>query len=169
MSIYQTPVVALRIPPDPCTGLRVLGPDRSRSHRDRRATTANFGAPRVRNLPPARFANTFSATFTTPTVECGNKMPATLPAVFKRGSKRRSRFVITRELALSDDDKKRATAVVAECRIGRSGTLRTACNGKPPAESGAAVPTSGARSDTEPGSPDRNKRGASSPERGRSE
>ena len=69
--------------------------------------------------------------------------------------------------ALSNDDKKRAPPVVAECRIGRSGTLRTAREGKPPAESGAAVSTSDASPDTETGSPILNKRGASSPERGR--
>ena len=82
-------------------------------------------------------------------------------------------------------DKKRAPAVVAECPTGRSGTLRTAREGKPPAESVTvlrtegsdgphensvlvdAVSTSDASSDTETGSPTRNKRGASSPERGR--
>jgi len=74
-------------------------------------------------------------------------MLATLPTVFKR-------------------DKKRAPPVVAECPFGRSGTLRTACEGKSPAESGTTVP-SGARADTETGSPALNKRGASSPERGR--
>ena len=45
------------------------------------------------------------------------------------GSKKRrlaSRFVITKDRSLSNDDKKRATVVVAECRTGRSGTLRTA-------------------------------------------
>ena len=75
-------------------------------------------------------------------------MLATLPMAFER-------------------DKKRAPAVVAECRIGRSGTLRTARKGKPPAESGAAVGPVPASSDTETGSPTLNKRGASSPERGR--
>ena len=64
-------------------------------------------------------------------------------------------------------DKKRAPSVVAECPAGRSGTLRTTCEGKPPAESGAAVSTPDASSDTETGSPTLNKRGASSPERGR--
>ena len=73
--------------------------------------------------------------------------------------------------ALSNDDEKCAPAVVAECRIGRSETLRTACKGKSPAESGAvlrtrsvlmgrtrrlrlvdAVSTSDTSSDTEPGS-----------------
>jgi len=65
-------------------------------------------------------------------------------------------------------DKKRALSVVAECPSGRSGTLRTACEGKSPAESGIPMPTSGINSDTETGSPVLNKRGAGSPERGRS-
>jgi len=55
--------------------------------------------------------------------------------------------------ALSNDDKKRATAVVAECRTDRSGTLRTAREGKSPAESGTAVGLVHARSDTEVGIP----------------
>jgi len=54
-------------------------------------------------------------------------------------------------------DKKRASSVVAECLFGRSGTLRTACQGKHPVESGTAVPTPGASADTESGSPARNK------------
>jgi len=70
---------------------------------------------------------------TTLTVEGGSTMLATRPTLFKR-------------------DTKRAPAVVAECRIGRSGTLRTTCRGKPSVESGAAVP-SGASPDTEPVSP----------------
>ncbi|WP_182013660.1 hypothetical protein [Haloquadratum walsbyi] len=64
-------------------------------------------------------------------------------------------------------DKKRALSVVAECPSGRSETLRTACEGKSPAESGTAVSTSDTSSDTETGSPVLTKRGASSPERGR--
>jgi len=76
-------------------------------------------------------------------------MLVTLPMVFKR-------------------DKKRPLSVVAECLSGRSGTLQTACEGKSPAESGIPVPTSGINSDTETGSPVLNKRGAGSPERGRS-
>jgi hypothetical protein len=71
-------------------------------------------------------------------------------------------------LALFKREKKRATSVVAECPIGRSGTLRTAREGEPPAESGAAVSTSDTSPDAEPGSPDLNKRGPSRPERGRS-
>jgi hypothetical protein len=107
-------------------------------------------------------------------------------------------------MRLSNDDKKRALSVVAECPFGRSGTLRTTREGKSPAESGTvprtfrvlvceriaerfvnAVPTSGASFDAETGSRSRiedsrdpenlrfsddpvlNKRGASSPERGR--
>jgi hypothetical protein len=81
-------------------------------------------------------------------VERGSMALTTSPTLFKR-------------------DKKRAVSVVAECPSGRSGTLRTACKGKPPAESGTAVSTSDASSDTETGSPTLNKRGASSPERGR--
>ncbi|WP_158307766.1 hypothetical protein [Haloquadratum walsbyi] len=46
-------------------------------------------------------------------------------------------------------------------------TLRTACEGKSPAESGTAVSTSGTSSDMEAGSPVLTKRGAGSPERGR--
>jgi len=65
-------------------------------------------------------------------------------------------------------DKKRAPLVVAECRDGRSGTLKTACEEKPPAESGPAVSTADASSDIETGSLDLNKRGPSKPERGRS-
>jgi hypothetical protein len=76
-------------------------------------------------------------------------MLTTSPAVFKR-------------------DKKRAPSVVAECLPGRSGTLRTAREGKSPVESGTAVPP-GTSSDAETGSPVRNKRGAGSPERGRVE
>jgi len=53
--------------------------------------------------------------------EEGTTTLATRPTVFKR-------------------DTKRATAVVPECRSGRSGTLRTACEGKSPAESGTATP-----------------------------
>jgi len=70
-------------------------------------------------------------------------------------------------VALSNDDRKRAPSVVAECRIGRSGTLRTTREGKSPAESGTAVSTSDASSDAETGSPVLTKRGAGSPERGR--
>ncbi|WP_299268924.1 hypothetical protein, partial [Halorientalis sp.] len=61
-------------------------------------------------------------------------MLATLPTVFKR-------------------EKKRAPSVVAECPFGRSGTLRTTCEGNSPVESGIPVPTSGINSDTETGSP----------------
>ncbi len=64
-------------------------------------------------------------------------------------------------------DKKRAPSVVTECPSGRSGTLRTTCEGKSPAESGTAVSTSGTSSDAETGSPVLTKRGAGSPERGR--
>jgi hypothetical protein len=95
-------------------------------------------------------------------------MLTTLPTVFKRGSKRLRRFVITKDaMRLSNDDKKRAPSVVVKCPTGRSGTLRTTREGKSPVESGTAVPTPGASSDTEIGSPVLNKRGASSPERGR--
>ena len=76
-------------------------------------------------------------------------MLATLPILFKR-------------------DKKRALSVVAECPFGRSGTVRTACEGNSPAESGIPVPTSGIHSDTETRNPVRNKPGAGSPERGMS-
>jgi len=82
-------------------------------------------------------------------VEHGNKTLTTRPTVFNR-------------------DTKRASAGVAECRIGRSGALRTAREGKPPAESGPTVPTSGTSSDAEPGSPDLYKRGPTRPKRGRS-
>ncbi|WP_373189781.1 hypothetical protein, partial [Halolamina sp.] len=69
-------------------------------------------------------------------------MLTTLPTVFKRGSKRRSRFVITKDaMRLSNDDKKRAPSVVAECPTGRSGTLRTTREGKSPAESGTVPRT----------------------------
>ena len=68
-------------------------------------------------------------------------MLATSPAVFKRGSKRLRRFVITKEFGLSNDDRKRVPSVVAECLIGRSETLRTTCEEKPPAESGAVPRT----------------------------
>lgn len=82
----------------------------------------------------------------TPAVEWGRTMLATLPTVFKR-----------------------ALSVVAECPIGRSGTLQTACQGKSPAESGTAVGVVPASSDAEPGSSALNKRGAGSPERGTAE
>ncbi len=75
-------------------------------------------------------------------------MLATSPTVFKR-------------------DNKRAPSIVAECPSGRSGTLQTACKGKSPAESGTAVSTSDTSADAETGNPTLNKRGASSPERGR--
>ena len=65
-------------------------------------------------------------------------------------------------------DKKRAPSVVVECPTGRSGTLLTSCKGKSPAESGTAVGLVPARSDTETGSPDLDKRGPGRPERGRS-
>jgi len=68
-------------------------------------------------------------------------MLTTSPTVFERGSKRLRRFVITKEFGLSNDDKKRTPLGVAECPIGRSGTLRTAREGKPPAESGAVPRT----------------------------
>ena len=68
-------------------------------------------------------------------------MLTTSPAVFKRGSKRVRRFVIIKEFGLSNDDKKRAPSVVAECPIGRSGTLRTAREGQPLAASGAVPGT----------------------------
>ena len=64
-------------------------------------------------------------------------------------------------------NKKRALSIVAECPSGRSGTLRTACEGKSPAESGTAVSTSGTSSDAETRNPVLTKRGAGSPERGR--
>ena len=96
----------------------------------------------------------------------------TLPDYVRQAARIRRILATSREsVALSNDDKMRATAVVAECRVGRSGTLRTACKGKPPAESGAvlrtlrvlmgrtrrprlvdAVSTSDASSDTETGS-----------------
>jgi len=75
-------------------------------------------------------------------------MLTTSPTVFKR-------------------DKKRALSVVVECPSGRSGTLQTTREGKPPAESGTAVSTLDASADAETGSPTLNKPGASSPERGR--
>ena len=78
----------------------------------------------------------------------GCMMLTTLPAVFKR-------------------DKKRSLSVEAECPSGRSGTLRTTREGKSPVESGTVVSTLDTSSDTEAGSPVLNKRGASSPERGR--
>ncbi|GAA0304518.1 hypothetical protein GCM10009066_18030 [Halarchaeum salinum] len=94
-------------------------------------------------------------------------MLTTPPTVFKRGSKRRRRFVITKGAArLSNDDKKRAPSIVAECPVGRCGTLRTTREGTSPVESGIPV-HSGINSDTETGSPVLNKRGAGSPERGR--
>jgi hypothetical protein len=68
-------------------------------------------------------------------------MLTTSPMVFKRGSKRLRRFVITKEFGLSTDDKKRTPSIVAECPIGRSVTLRAAREGKPPAESGAVPRT----------------------------
>jgi hypothetical protein len=40
-------------------------------------------------------------------------------------------------------DKKRASDMVVECRVGRSGALRTACQGKSPAESGTVLRTDG--------------------------
>ena len=64
-------------------------------------------------------------------------------------------------------NKKHALSCMAGYLSGRSGTLRTGCKGKSPAESRIPVPTSGTHSDTEIGSPVRNKRGAGSPERGR--
>ena len=71
-----------------------------------------------------------SATFTTLPVEEGSTILTTSPTVFKRGSKRRIRFVITKDaMRLSNDDKKRALSVVAECPFGRSGTLRTTVKG----------------------------------------
>jgi hypothetical protein len=73
--------------------------------------------------------------------------------------------MLTTSPTVFERDKKRALSGVVECPSGRSGTLRTTREGKPPAESGTAVPTSGARADAEPGSPVLNKRGASSPER----
>ena len=92
-------------------------------------------------------------------------MLTTSPAVFKRGSKIFD-FRHHERRSLSNDDKKRAPSVVAECPSGRSGTLRTTLEGKSPAESGIAVPP-GASSDAETGSPVLNKRGAGGPERGR--
>ena len=74
-------------------------------------------------------------------VKGDSKTLATRPALFKR-------------------DKKRATAVVPECRPGRSGTLRTTQRGTTPVESGTAVGTVPARSDAEAGSPDLKDRGA---------
>ena len=77
-------------------------------------------------------------------------MLTTIPTVFKR-------------------DNKRAPSVVAECPSGRSGTLRTTREGKPPAESGAAVSMSDASADTETGSSVHNTRGLGKPERGGAE
>ncbi|WP_149031514.1 hypothetical protein [Haloquadratum walsbyi] len=65
-------------------------------------------------------------------------------------------------------DKKRAPLVVADCRFGRSGSLRTASEGKSPVESRTDVSTLDVSSDMEAGSPVLSKRGADSPERGRS-
>jgi hypothetical protein len=75
--------------------------------------------------------------------------------------------MLATSLTVFKGENKRAPSGVAECPSGRSGTLRTTRQGKPPAESGTAVPTSGASADTETGSPVLNKRGAGSPERGR--
>jgi len=93
--------------------------------------------------------------------------------------------MLTTSSAVFKREKKRAPSVVAECQSGRSGTLPTTRQGKPPAESGAvprarvlvgqrgaarlieAVSTSDPSPDTETGSPTLNKREASSPERGR--
>ena len=77
----------------------------------------------------------------------------------------RTRRVLTtsrESFALSNDDKKRATAAVAECRTGRSGTLRTTQRGTTPVESGTAVGTLPARSDAEAGNPDLKDRAAKS-------
>lgn len=68
-------------------------------------------------------------------------MLTTSPAVFKRGSKRVRCFVIIKEFGLSNDDKKRVPSIVAECPISRSGTHRTTCEEKLPAESGAVPRT----------------------------
>jgi len=89
-----------------------------------------------------------SATLTAPSVEGGSPILTTSPTVFKR-------------------DKQRALLGVAECPFGTSGTLQTTREGKPPAESRAAVSTSDASSDTEPGSPVLNNCRASIPERRR--
>ena len=85
----------------------------------------------------------------TPAVEDSSTTFTTSPVVFTR-------------------DKKRVPPGVVECPTGRSGTLRPACEANSPAESGPAVSTLDARSDTEPGSPDLTKRGPGRPERGRS-
>jgi hypothetical protein len=61
-------------------------------------------------------------------------MLATSPALFRR-------------------NKKRAPPGVLEYPIGRSGTLYTAQQGKPPVKSGTAVPTSGPSADTKVGTP----------------
>jgi hypothetical protein len=71
--------------------------------------------------------------------------------------------MLTTFLTVFKRDNKRAPSVVAECPSGRSGTLRTTRQGKPPAESGTSASTSDARSDRETGSPALNKRGAGSP------
>ncbi|WP_158307741.1 hypothetical protein [Haloquadratum walsbyi] len=57
---------------------------------------------------------------------------------------------------------------MAECQFGRSGSPRTAREGKSPVESGTDVSTLDVSSDMEAGSPVLNKRGTDSPERGRS-
>jgi len=93
--------------------------------------------------------------------------------------------MLTTSPAVFKCEDKHAPSVVVECPPGRSGTLRTTREGKPPAESGTTVSTLDARSDIETGSrskdevfrdhenlrfsddPVLNKRGASSPERGR--
>ena len=94
-------------------------------------------------------------------------MLATLPMVFKRGSRRLRRFVITKERSFFER-RQEARAINCGRVFDRSGTLRTTREGKSPVESGIPVPTLGINSDTETGSPVLNKRVASSPERGRS-
>jgi hypothetical protein len=107
-----------------------------------------MGHPTRDASPPSARPVPFSTTLRAPTVESESTMLTTLLRVFKR-------------------DTKRALSGGAECPAGRNGTLRTAREGRSPAESGTAVPTSGARSDMETGTPVITKRGAGSPERGR--
>ena len=66
----------------------------------------------------------------------------TVPDDVRQAARIRRILATSREsVALSNDDKKRATAVVAECRTGRSGTLRTTRRGTTPVESKTVLRT----------------------------
>ncbi|WP_394337269.1 hypothetical protein [Halegenticoccus soli] len=83
--------------------------------------------------------------------------------MFTRGSNRRSRFVITKGAPrLSNDDKKRAPTVGAECRTREEWDTPNHPTRETPAESGTATPVraTGASSDAETGSSDLKDRGA---------